>query len=331
MANSRQTPIGEEVPLYIRWSPDRSPYNLELRLDLVTKIAAQVSVSEQLGVELGGFLIGTFPAAHAPTIRIDDIEMVSNGSADDTVFLPEPVELQRVPGVRARPRGSAVIGFFRTHARIGPMRPSLADRSILAQEFKKSSYVVLLIQAKAPHTAAFFAAANGQLPQEPSVREFQFDENEFKALPEIPAEAAASQPEPQQEKKFNKAKLRVFATIAALILIAIGACVLMWSFARQASLAQWFGSGNQLHLTATREDHLLRISWNHAAKDLSQATGATLVIMDGQARSEVQLGMDDLRLGSVQYSGNSSRVQVHMLLSTPNGQVAADSVEWNAR
>jgi hypothetical protein len=211
------------------------------------------------------------------------------------------------------------------------MRPSLADRSILAQEFKKSSYVVLLIQAKAPHTAAFFAAANGQLPQEPSVREFQFDENEFKALPEIPAEAAASQPEPQQEKKFNKAKLRVFATIAALILIAIGACVLMWSFARQASLAQWFGSGNQLHLTATREDHLLRISWNHAAKDLSQATGATLVIMDGQTRSEVQLGMDDLRLGSVQYSGNSSRVHVHMLLSTPNGQVAADSVEWNAR
>jgi hypothetical protein len=337
MAKPPQPPIADEVPLYIRWSPDRAPYSIELRLDLVTKIAAQVRLSAQLGTEVGGFLIGTFPAAHVPTIRIDDIEMVSNGSDDDTVFLPEPGELQRIPGghSRARARESAVIGFFRTHARVGPMQPSLVDRSIVVQEFRNNPYVMLLIGARTPHTGAFFIAANGQLPQEPSVREFAFDENEFKALPEVPAEAteeeSAARPPSTQVPRIEKAKLQAYAKIAALVLIAIAACVLMWSFARQATLPHWFSAGNQLHLAVAPEDHLLRISWNHAAGELNQATGATLVITDGASRSRLQLGMDDLRLGSVEYQGNSSRVDVQMILNTPGGQATGDSAEWSAQ
>ncbi|HZS57249.1 MAG TPA: hypothetical protein VFA65_22805 [Bryobacteraceae bacterium] len=331
MVKPPQPRTEEEVPLYIRWSPDRSAYSIELRLDLVSKIAAQVSISEQLGIELGGFLVGTFPAADVPTIRIDDIEMVSNSSADDTVFLPEPAEMHRLPEVRARARDLTIIGFFRTHARIGPRQPSLADRSIFAQEFKSHPYVVLLIQAKPPHTAAFFVASNGQLPQEPSVREFEFNEDEFKSLPEISAETPEGLPIPVQEKKIDKNRLRVFVTIAALLLIAISACALMWSFARQASLPQWFSSGNQLHLTVTSEDQLLRISWNHSASDLNQATSATLIITDGAIRSQVALGLDDLRLGSVLYQGKSSHVGVHLMLNTPNGQSLGDSAEWSGQ
>ncbi len=332
MAKPQQPPIADEVPLYIRWSPDRSAYSIELRLDLVTKIAAQVSLSEQLGTELGGFLIGTLPAAHTPTIRVDDIEMVSNGSDDDTVFLPEPGEFQRFPDARSRAgaRPWTVVGFFRTHARIGPMRPSLADRSILTQEFHNSPYVVLLIQARAPHTAAFFVANNGQVSQEPSVREFEFDEGEFKALPEISAETPEDQP-PRSRTEAEKKKLRVWAKVAALVLIAICACALMWSFARQATLPHWLSSGNQLHLAMTPEDHLFRISWNHAANELDQAIGATLIITDGKARSELQLGMDDLRLGSVEYQANSSQISVRMMLNTPTGPVIGDSAEWTAQ
>lgn len=334
MANPPQPPIADEVPLYIRWSPDRSEYSIELRLDLVTKIAAQVNLSEQFRAEVGGFLIGSFPAAHVPTIRIDDIEMVSNGSDDDTVFLPEPGELRRFPDVRGRTRAreSVVIGFFRTHARIGPMQPSLADRSILTQQFQNSPYVVLLIQAQKPHTAAFFIAINGQLPQEPSVREFEFDEDEFKALPEVAAEAAEDQQPPQSlAAQLEKGKLGIYAKIAALALIAVGACALMWSFARQPALPHWFNAGNQLHLAVTPEDHLLRISWNHTANELNHASGATLIITDGGMRSQLQLGMDDLRLGSVEYQENSSRIDVQMMLNTRGGQVPSDSTEWNAQ
>ena len=333
MAKHARPPIAEEVPLYIRWSPDRSAYSVELRLDLVTQIAAQIKLSERLGAELGGFLVGSFPIAPVPTIRIDDIEMVSNGSEDDTVFLPEPNEFRRFPDMKysSRARDLAVIGFFRTHARIGPMRPSLADRSLVAQEFRNSPYVVLLIHAQAPHTAAFFVAANGQLPQEPSVREFQFDENEFKSLPEVPAEdGEARRTRLRLPFKFNVETARVYWKVAVLVLVAIGACALMWSFAHQASGPPWAGASNQMHLAVTPEDRLLRISWNHDAGDLNQATSATLVIVDGGIRSELPLEMDDLRLGSVEYQQSGSRVQVQLKLSKRSGQVSADSVEWSA-
>lgn len=333
-------PVSEEVPLYIRWSPDRSTYSIELRLDLVAKIAAQVNTSDQLGTELGGFLIGSFPSANVPTIRIDDIEMVSNGSDDDTVFLPEPSEYQKYPEVRgrARVRDATVVGFFRSHARIGPMRPSPADRSILTQEFKNRPYVVLLIQTKTPHRAGFFVASNGQLPQEPSVREFEFEENEFKALPEVPVDNphGTDKKAPWRMPAIPAGKLRPYATIGALLIIAAVACAFMWSFARQATIPRWFGSTNQLHLAVAPENgasrrSLLRITWDHSASELNQASGATLVIVDGALRSELPLGLDELRLGAVDYQGTNSRVNVQMMLNTPEGQTLGDSAEWIAQ
>jgi hypothetical protein len=335
MARRAQPPIEEEVPLYIRWSPDQSAYSIELRLDLVTEIAAQVDFSERMGTELGGFLIGSFPIAHMPTIRIDDIHMVSNGSEDDTVFLPEPSEFRRLPDMKhvGRARESAVIGFFRTHARIGPMRPSLADRSIFAHEFRNSPYVVLLIHAQAPHTAAFFVATSGQLPQEPSVREFIFDENEFKALPEIPAEA---EEEPTGSSllrwPIESERLRVYLKIALLVLLAAGACALMWAFAHQSNTSLARGAPNNgIRLAVTPDRNLLRISWNHEAADLNQTTGGTVVVLDGGIRSEVPLEMDDLRLGSIEYQQIGPHVQVELRLNKTNGQVSSESAGWTSQ
>ncbi len=329
-------PISEEVPLYVRWSPDRAPYGIELRLDLVAKIAAQVALSEKLGSELGGFLIGSLPLASVPTIRIDDIEMVSNGSDDETVFLPEPSQYQRFPPIRGRPgsRASSIVGFFRSHARIGPMRPSPADRGILSHQFQNGVYVVLLIGTQPPHTAAFFVGANGQLPDETSVREFAFNEQAFKALPEVPAEAP--QIEPPEETQPLSANLRTYATIAALLLIAIAACAFMWSFAHQGTGRNWFGPSDRLHLAVKPEDNLaaaspLRITWDHSAKELKTSSGATLIITDGSIRSELPLGPDDLRLGAVDYQSKSTRVEIEMVLNTAAGQVMRDSAEWTGQ
>jgi hypothetical protein len=315
----------EDLPLYIRWGPDRTPYGIELRLDLVPKITAHVNLSSQLGTEVGGLLIGKLADTPVPTLRIENVEMISNGSDDDTVFLPEPSRLQPYAGPgMGDERETGVIGFFRTHARTGPMRPSLADRSIFAQEFRTSPYALLLIQAEARHMAAFFIAASGQLPDEPSLREFEFDESAFKALPEVPPETMdAALP-----VESGTSKLGLYARIAALVLIAIAACALMWSFARQPFSPHWLGSSDRLQLAITPEDNLLRISWNHSAKDLNQANGGTLVINEGTQRSELQLGMDDLRLGSVEYQGKGGEVNAQMILNLPNGPVSADSAKW---
>ena len=332
--SSEPTQLREEVPLYVRWSPDRSAYNIELRLDLVAKIAAQVNLSEKLGIEVGGFLIGSFPTADVPTIRIEDVDMVTNGSDDDTVFLPEPGEYLRFSaGNRRKPgRELDTIGFFRTHARVGPLRPSPVDRSILAQQFGTNPYLVLLIQARGRHEAAFFVSTNGQLPAEPSVREFEFDEREFKSLPEVTSDGAGDA-EILTPKTSRRLKIGPYATIAALLLIAIGACALMWSFARQAIMP---GAANQLHLQVAPEDHvaqssLLRITWDHSARELSQATGGTLIITDSGGHSEIPLGLDDLRLGAVEYNGAGAKVGVQMMLNTPGGQILGDSAEWNSQ
>jgi hypothetical protein len=317
----------EDLPLYIRWGPDRTLYGIELRLDLVPRIAVHVNISKELGTEVGGLLIGSLIESPIPTLRIENVEMVSNGSDDDTVFLPEPSRLQTYAGSARNERETGIVGFFRTHARIGPMRPSLADRSIFAQEFRNSPYAVLLIQAQPPHSAAFFIAASGQLPDEPSVREFEFDESAFKALPEVPPEGA----EAAHPVQATTGRLGLYARIAALILIAIAACALMWSFARQPMGPRWFGSADQLQLAISSDDKLLRISWNHSAKDLNQATGATLVINQGGQRSELQLGMDDLRLGSVEYQGTGGQVNAQIILNMPTGPVPADSAKWPSR
>ena len=63
----------DDAPLYIRWSPDRSPYAIELRLDLVPKILQELAEGERLGIEIGGVLVGSFPDAYMPTMRIEDV------------------------------------------------------------------------------------------------------------------------------------------------------------------------------------------------------------------------------------------------------------------
>jgi hypothetical protein len=322
-------PPTDDLPLYIRWSPDRSPYAIELRLDLVSTIAGQIKLSRQSGTEMGGFLIGTMPAMPFSTLRIEDIEMISASLDDSTVFLPEPSrwDALRVTSGRQK-RNEAIVGFFRTHLRMGPMRPSLGDRTML-QDLCAEPCVVLLIRAQLPNMAAFFVSQNGQLPDEPSVSEFLFDEKEFKSLPEAPQQTAA--PLTPVEETTDAGKLGLYTRIAALALIAVGACALMWSFARQPSVPRWLGGHSQLHLTIARENkQLLRISWDKSARELNRASGARLIINEGSARSEVQLGMDDLRLGSVEYRPAGTHVNAQITVDSPEGPLNSETVLWPA-
>ena len=182
--------IEEEAPSYIRWGPELSGYAIELRLDLVTIIAHELAQAERLDTEIGGVLIGKLLKGSTATLRIDEVQMIPRRPEDGAIFMLGPDYRKRFPEVRAaaKARHRAAVGFFRSHCRSGPLRPALADRTMLAEEFKDEAYVFLLIEAHKPHRAAFFLAENGELPKEPSVREFRFDEAEFRALPEVDAE-----------------------------------------------------------------------------------------------------------------------------------------------
>lgn len=318
----------ENAPYYIRWSPDSTRFAVELKLDLVARITAEISEAGKLGIEVGGVLIGSFPEGRVPILRIEDFEIIPRGPEDGPIFMLDPVQHERFAGARwrAKTRNKVAVGFFRSHVRPGPLRPSLADRSLLSGGLSERVYALLLIQAREPRTAALFIAENGQLPEEPSVREFRFDEAEFKALPEIEPETI------DQEKKLQAQPGAGHPWLKPLVIplvIAIAVLALLWWLSRKPALLQWLRPApNQLELAVNERDHLLRISWNNNARELNRASGATLLIADGTNSQEIKLGPDELKLGVVEYQPNTRHVQVRMSVSTPRSTRPVGSVEW---
>ena len=79
-----------EAPLYIRWGADRSPYAIELKLELVGRIRQEMVSAESTGVEIGGVLVGSLPNSYSSTLRIDDIEMIPRSAQDGATFMLDP-------------------------------------------------------------------------------------------------------------------------------------------------------------------------------------------------------------------------------------------------
>lgn len=310
----------------MRWGADRSPYAIELKLELVGRLRLVLESALQSGMEVGGVLAGTLPTAQSPTLRIEDVEMMSRRAEDGATFMLEGGGAERFAEARRRAKlnGRAVVGMFRSHRRPGLLKPSLADRTLLASEFKEPVYALLLLQGEDPFNAAFFVASNGPLPAETSVREFKLDEAAFQTLPELEPEYTAQAPPPMPQKSSGWKSGIALTAIAALIFAVI------WYFNRSLFpvFTSFTSSPNTLQLSVTDEGGDLRISWNHAARDLDQASSATLTILAGPEHREVELGPDDLRLGAVQYENTSRRVEVTLALNAPGSIATSQSVVW---
>lgn len=329
---SEQPPIAE-APLYVRWSPDRSPHAIELKLDMVREVTDSIAEAERLGVEVGGVLIGSFPTPSMPVLRIDDFAMVPRTLDDGPVYMLDPAQHERFTAVReaAKAHGQSAVGFIRSHLRPGPLRPSLADASLLSRQFKQPLYAILLIQAHEPRTAAFFLAINGQIPNEPFVREFRFDEREFMALPEIDPTAIAEPAIEQHKARATRvrARRRHWGLIAAIagVLTLIG--VLLWG----AYSGLWLRpASNELEIAVKDNNHTLSISWDHSAADIKRAVDGVLTIRDGRSQPRpIPLGREELNIGAVEYERTSPTVQVTLTLNMPNSVSLSQSVEWQGK
>ena len=322
MGNS-STPLRIEAPLYVRWGADRSPYAIELKLELVARLRLALESALPSGMEVGGVLLGMLPTAQSPTLRIEEVEMLARRAEDGTTFMLEGGGGERFAEARRRAglNGRALVGMFRSHRRPGSLRPSLADRTLLASEFRDPVYALLLLQGEEPFNAAFFVASNGPLPAETSVREFKLDAAEFQTLPELEPDYLAKAPAPTPQSSSG------WQTAVALLAIAALVSATIWYFNR--SLFPMFAfSSNTLQLSVVEESGNLRIAWNHTARDLDQASGATLTILAGPDHREVALGPDDLRLGSVQYENTSRKAEVTLSLNTPGSMATSQSVVW---
>jgi hypothetical protein len=330
MADSSSLTLREQVPLYVRWNPDRSPHAVELRLDLVSQISGDLAQAERIGIEIGGMLLGTLPGADSPTLRIDEVAMIGRRFEDGAIYMLEPGQQHRFSEIRetAKSRGRVPVGFFRSHLRPGPLQPSLADKALMAEQFGQSLYVFLLIQSREPRTAAFFLAANGQLPDQPSVRKFFFDDSEFKFLPEVAGEEIEARtqdfagPGTTVDERY---RWLAVASIAALALLLI-----LGAFA--GGISRLFRpASNKLDLAVNSEGAVLQISWDHSAPFVTRAKGAVITIVDGRSRREIHLGPDELKLGEVDYQHQTDKVYISVAIDTPDAALPPQTFDWIGR
>src|SRR5579875_1431240 len=126
VTNSSELDTPDDAPLYIRWSPDRSPYAIELKLELVAKITGELAPAERAGSEIAGVLVGSFPDGNMPTLRVEEIEIIPAGTVNGPINLADPELQARYSEIRWKLRrsGRAAVGLFRSHLRPGPLQPA---------------------------------------------------------------------------------------------------------------------------------------------------------------------------------------------------------------
>ncbi len=321
----------EEPQHYVRWSPHYSPYAIELKLDLVPRLINEIAAAERLGIEIGGVLIGSVTEAPSPLLRIEDFELVPRRPEDGVVYMLDPGQQQYLAGLRAgaSATGMSAVGFFRSHLRPGPLRPSLADRSLLLGHSKDPLYAVLLVEAREPRMGAFFLAFNGQLSTDPAVQEFRFGERALRSAREIRPDVSkeiynfgSEIPSPVAEPSPG---IRRFGLLAILLLIALATGVFSWPF-----LSGLLPSWNHLDLAVAGSDHILKISWNHALPQIGQATDALLVIADGTTHRVIPLGRDELKFGVVEYESRTRQINITFTVNMPGSTSLSQSVEWHS-
>src|SRR5947209_4729911 len=100
-------------PLYVRCEPAHGPFAIELKLDIVSTIAAEIEAASNSFVEIGGILIGVLPTEANPVLRINQVQILPRRAGDHGVFLPDPREHDQFVLARweAGNRGRAPVGF----------------------------------------------------------------------------------------------------------------------------------------------------------------------------------------------------------------------------
>jgi hypothetical protein len=312
----------KDTALYIRWEPQHSPYTIELKLDLAAKIAEDTRLAkEAAGMEIGGVLLGTLPTNDRPTLRIDEVEMIPRRSADGPVFLVGPKEYERFVAATSKPfqDGRVALGLFRSHTRSGPLRPALADRTLIAEMFHSGVCALLLVEAVGC-TASLFVGHNQSIPDQPAMDPFQLNAEELAALPEADASGKA---------KDGVARSRKASYAAAAILAGtIAAAAYAWSGVSAPLLSS--PAADDPHLTVSGSD-VLKISWNHRAHLIQDATQAKLLLVDGENAREITLGRDELRSGALEYERRNRTVQIMLVLTMPGEFSVTQSVAWRAK
>lgn len=352
---------------YIHWHNERSPYAVELKTGLIGQIIEEVAAADDLGVETGGVLVGTFPRASELTVRIERIIRIERRAEDGAEFALSSVQRERFRAAvrEANTRETSAVGFFRSQ-RGGPIALSDEDRRLSLEEFKNSVHVVLLVGAELPRSAAIYFSTGMQSPPELVVPEFGFSLDALRSAATIHPPAFAVQPSaltafpsqepaqpgvalttvseegaprsvsfpPDQPPMWRESGGRSWGLFTVLaIFLTIGAFV-------TGLIVRPLLPGSKLESELPRSDaqldfgvesgpdKVLQISWNHRAAVIYKANYGVLAIADGLQTRQIRLSRDELATGSVSYERVNDRLSITLLLNMPDGTTVSRSSSW---
>lgn len=322
----------EEQPLYYRWRDERSPYIVELKLSLVPRILADLLAAEQIGLEAGGVLAGSFPRAIGvvPTLRIADYVLVSRRAGDGLPYIPLDEQRARFTAIRKRvaTRELSAVGYFRSHLRAGPFELTVADRDLLAAEFRNSVHVALLVgrdqsdasRGESPRNlATFFVSVKGIIQNRVDPLTFPFDVGELEKLDQIYIElhagvpaarklargAPGSAPRPAKQAPASQStaqlpleptRLRRWPMAALAMFTVLCGLFVAWGWQRQGTRVTgplFLGSAG-LDLAARSESAatpgraILHVDWNHQCPLLLDSIAGQLIFTNHQTRAVIR-------------------------------------------
>lgn len=340
------------VGSYIHWHSEHSLYAVELKAGLVRQISEEIAAAQDLGVETGGVLVGTFPRASELTVRIDRIIPVERRAEDGAEFVLSGPQRERFrTAVRdANTRETSAVGFFRSQ-REGSLVLSDEDRQLTSEEFRNSVHVILLVGAEAPRSASIYLSRGWQSTPELAVPEFGFNLEELRsiaatvhpgtAIATVREEVAgpqAAENAPAEAPEWREVGGRrpwgLFAVLGIFLMLgAFAAGFIVRPLLPGSKLEQELPrSDSRLDLGAeSGTDKVLQISWNHRAPVIYKANYGVLEIADGMQTRQIRLSRDELETGSVSYERVNDNLLITLILEMPDGSTVSESSSWPAR
>ena len=167
-------PATQGAPNYFVWEVPDEPVVVQLKLDVVDRMSAEIlrgfGAVPKRGAEVGGILLGSIQPGDVSTIRIEDFEAVPCRYARGPSFLltePERAIFDQACRRWSPESGGPTysVGYFRSHTRDGlSLQPE--DLELLDKHFFSPAPIALLVKpfATKPGIAGFFIRKDGSFP-----------------------------------------------------------------------------------------------------------------------------------------------------------------------
>jgi hypothetical protein len=301
---------------HVWWFPG-SPVKVHLSFDVVAGVTRELQRHPNAITQ--GFLLGR----------------AADGITEILSFRPAVVNADDPSAPSTYAEAESVVGYYRADSG-DKFRLSDADLSLAETLLPKLYQVFLLIHPTAfgpPSASFFFHNGSGRISPV-SIMEFPFDATSLAAeecdQQEGPARATGRRSAVESPMSLPQGQYRRFRTnaiLAGCLLVVFGIGVA----AAARTLGRWWPrvrksptqaavqslSALSVGLGAKHQNDDVEITWNRESPVIAAAISGVLSVEDGNLKRDVALSATDLHNRSIIYVPVSSRVLVHLAITTP--------------